>query len=93
MTGWHASDHLVTRYADGSLPESDAWSLEKHLESCDGCARRVSRAVGTTAAGAVLAEVREAVLADVRGTVRAGAGPAARSGARTATPAGASGAV
>lgn len=62
MTGWHASDDLVTRYGDGSLPEPDAWSLEKHLETCGGCADRVSRAVRETAAGVVLAEVREAVL-------------------------------
>ncbi|MFF9483564.1 zf-HC2 domain-containing protein [Streptomyces sp. NPDC014676] len=86
MTGWHASDHLVTRYADGCLPEADAWSLEKHLESCAGCALRVSRAVRATVAGpalagireAVLADVHEAVLADVRETVRAGTGTAAR---------------
>ncbi|MEW1867397.1 zf-HC2 domain-containing protein [Streptomyces caelestis] len=64
MNDWHASDHLMTRYADGSLPESDAWSLETHLERCGGCAVRVSRAVRATAAEAVLAEVREAVLAE-----------------------------
>ncbi|WSQ09266.1 zf-HC2 domain-containing protein [Streptomyces sp. NBC_01231] len=62
MTGWHASDDLVTRYGDGSLPEPDAWSLEKHLETCGRCATRVSRAVRETAAGAALAQVREAVL-------------------------------
>jgi anti-sigma factor RsiW len=63
MTGWHASDDLVTRYGDGSLPEPDAWSLEKHLETCGRCAARVSQAVRETAAGVVLTEVREAVLA------------------------------
>lgn len=63
MTGWHASDDLVTRYGDGSLPEPDAWSLEKHLESCGRCAARVSRAVRETAAGGpVLADIRAAVL-------------------------------
>ncbi|MGW5236245.1 anti-sigma factor family protein [Streptomyces nodosus] len=62
MTHWHAPDDLVTRYADGSLPEPDAWSLEKHLENCGGCATRVSRAVRETAAGPVLADVRQAVL-------------------------------
>ncbi|MBL1080644.1 zf-HC2 domain-containing protein [Streptomyces actinomycinicus] len=59
---WHASDDLVTRYAGGVLPEADAWSLEKHLEGCTGCASRVSAAVRDTAAGAVLAQVRAAVL-------------------------------
>lgn len=62
MTAWHASDTLVTRYANGSLADPDAWSLEKHLESCGSCAARVSRAVRETPAGVVLAEVREAVL-------------------------------
>ncbi|MEU6368358.1 zf-HC2 domain-containing protein [Streptomyces sp. NPDC046931] len=62
MTGWHAPGDLVVRYADGSLPETDAWSLEKHLETCAGCAARVSRAIRETAAGTVLSEVREAVL-------------------------------
>ncbi|MCN9239422.1 zf-HC2 domain-containing protein [Streptomyces sp. RY43-2] len=80
MTRWHASDDLVTRYTDGSLPEPDAWSLEKHLESCGSCAARVSRAVRATAAGAVVADVRTAVL---------GAAPAApaRAAAPTASPA------
>ncbi|MFE9493734.1 zf-HC2 domain-containing protein [Streptomyces collinus] len=60
---WHACDDLVARYADGSLPEPDAWSLEKHLEGCTQCAVRVSRAVRGTAPAALLAEVGEAVLA------------------------------
>ncbi|MET9449207.1 zf-HC2 domain-containing protein [Streptomyces cinerochromogenes] len=59
---WHASDDLVARYARGDLPEPDAWSLEKHVEDCAGCASRVSAAVRGTAAGTVLAQVRAAVL-------------------------------
>ncbi|GGW18239.1 hypothetical protein GCM10018980_69440 [Streptomyces capoamus] len=59
---WHASEDLVARYAAGVLPEPDAWSLEKHVEGCAGCASRVSAAVRGTAAGAVLAQVRAAVL-------------------------------
>ncbi|WP_217240364.1 zf-HC2 domain-containing protein [Streptomyces sp. AC555_RSS877] len=102
MTGWHASDDLVTRYGDGTLPEPDAWSLEKHLESCGRCAARVSRAVRATAAGVVLAEVRGAVLraapADVReaapagaasapsGAAAAGPGPASAAGPRSTRP-------
>ncbi|MGW2743843.1 zf-HC2 domain-containing protein [Streptomyces sp. NPDC001450] len=74
---WHACDDLVARYADGSLPEPDAWSLEKHVEGCAGCAARVSRAVRDTAAGKVLADVRESVLAEVWESVLAAApGPA-----------------
>ncbi len=30
---WHASERTAARYADGTLPEPDAWSLEKHLET------------------------------------------------------------
>ncbi|MFG2886913.1 zf-HC2 domain-containing protein [Streptomyces sp. NPDC048297] len=59
---WHATGDLAARYADGSLPEPDAWSLEKHLEFCASCASRVSAAVRGSAAGPVLAEVRDAVL-------------------------------
>ncbi|AYN41325.1 zf-HC2 domain-containing protein [Streptomyces dangxiongensis] len=59
---WHACDDLVSRYAEGTLPEPDAWSLEKHVEGCTECATRVSAAVRDTAAGAVLAQVRAAVL-------------------------------
>ncbi|MFE6359820.1 zf-HC2 domain-containing protein [Streptomyces sp. NPDC057806] len=69
MTDWHAPEDLVARYADGSLPDPDAWSLEKHLEACTPCAARVSRSVRATAAGAVLSDVRRTVLSDVRRTV------------------------
>ncbi|MEU6240796.1 zf-HC2 domain-containing protein [Streptomyces sp. NPDC047024] len=62
-SGWHVTDTLAARYADDTLPEPDAWSLEKHLEHCAGCAVRVSGAVRATAAGAVLGDVRAAVLA------------------------------
>ncbi|MDX2679509.1 zf-HC2 domain-containing protein [Streptomyces sp. NY05-11A] len=63
---WHTSDDLAARYADGTLPEADAWSLEKHLERCGACAARVSAAVRRVpTAGVVLAEVREAVLREV----------------------------
>ncbi|MGW4301686.1 zf-HC2 domain-containing protein [Streptomyces sp. NPDC004646] len=62
-SGWHVAGALAARYADGTLPESDAWSLEKHVECCAGCAARVSGAVRATAAGAVLGDVRAAVLA------------------------------
>ncbi|MFF3464457.1 zf-HC2 domain-containing protein [Streptomyces sp. NPDC001984] len=59
---WHATDDQAARYAAGSLPEPDAWSLEKHLEHCPACAARVSAAVRDTSAGLVLADVRDAVL-------------------------------
>ncbi|MFG2356127.1 zf-HC2 domain-containing protein [Streptomyces sp. NPDC048521] len=62
---WHVCADLAARYAEGVLPEPDAWSLEKHVEGCAGCASRVSDAVRGTAAGAVLAEVRDAVLTAV----------------------------
>ncbi|MEU2059364.1 zf-HC2 domain-containing protein [Streptomyces sp. NPDC013455] len=76
---WHASDDLVARYAEGVLPEPDAWSLEKHVEDCARCASRVSAAVRGTAADAVLARVRAAVLESAplpEGAVPAVPGPA-----------------
>jgi hypothetical protein len=59
---WHASEALATRYADGTLPEADAWSLEKHLELCTDCATMVSAVVRNTPAGPVLDEVRDLIL-------------------------------
>lgn len=66
-TSWHVSEALAARYADGSLPDADAWSLETHLERCGACASRVSRAVGAGDAGMVLGDVRAAVLSEVQG--------------------------
>ncbi|MCM1968456.1 zf-HC2 domain-containing protein [Streptomyces sp. G1] len=86
MTGWHAPESLIARYADGSLPDSDAWSLEKHLESCAACAGRVSGAVRATAAGAVLAQVRGAVL-DAAPPVRAKTPVRTKTPVRAKTPA------
>ncbi|MFE0699195.1 zf-HC2 domain-containing protein [Streptomyces sp. NPDC058872] len=59
---WHVSDSLAHRYAAGSAPETDAWSLEKHVESCRSCASRVSEAVRAGTAGAALASVRTELL-------------------------------
>ncbi|SMF04399.1 zf-HC2 domain-containing protein [Streptomyces sp. Amel2xC10] len=71
---WHATDSLAARYADGTLPESAAWSLEKHLEHCGACAALVSRAVTTTvpATAAVLAEVWAKVEARVEADLTTG---------------------
>ncbi|KIF79738.1 hypothetical protein QR77_27960, partial [Streptomyces sp. 150FB] len=63
MTPWHVSEDLAQRYASNAAPEPDAWSLEKHVESCGSCAVRVSAAVRRGAAGPVLADIRTAVLA------------------------------
>ncbi|POX64952.1 hypothetical protein C3492_04250 [Streptomyces sp. Ru62] len=68
---WHVPDDQVTRFAEGSLPDPDAWSLEKHVEDCARCASRVSAAVAGTAAGPVLAAVRAAVLESAPGAVGA----------------------
>ncbi|MFF0272666.1 zf-HC2 domain-containing protein [Streptomyces sp. NPDC004330] len=73
---WHVTDDLARRYADGAAPETDAWSLEKHVESCAGCAGRVSAAVRAGTAGPVLAAVRADLLASI------GAAAGARAGAR-----------
>ncbi|MER5961151.1 zf-HC2 domain-containing protein [Streptomyces sp. NPDC002057] len=59
---WHVTETLAAHYARGTAPETDAWSLEKHVESCGGCAARVSAAVRSGAAGPVLASVRDELL-------------------------------
>ncbi|MEV5593932.1 zf-HC2 domain-containing protein [Streptomyces sp. NPDC052496] len=57
---------MGARYAEGALPEPEAWSLEKHVEGCARCADAVSAAVrATVPAGAALAEIRGALLAAV----------------------------
>ncbi|MEU9745390.1 zf-HC2 domain-containing protein [Streptomyces niveus] len=64
-TGWHVDGALAASYAAGSASEPDAWSLERHVESCGACAVRVSAAVRGGAAGPALADVRAAVLTSV----------------------------
>ncbi|WP_393060448.1 hypothetical protein [Streptomyces sp. LN549] len=64
MTVWHVGDGLARRYAAGTAAETDAWSLEKHVESCAPCAARVSASVRDRGDAAPLLEgVRAAVLA------------------------------
>ncbi|MER6094850.1 zf-HC2 domain-containing protein [Streptomyces sp. NPDC001728] len=61
-SAWHVSDALALRYAEGSAAETDAWSLEKHVESCTSCAGRVSETVRAGVAGPALAAVRHELL-------------------------------
>ncbi|MEV5203359.1 zf-HC2 domain-containing protein [Streptomyces sp. NPDC053720] len=66
MPHWHVSEELAGRYAADSVPETDAWSVEKHVETCGGCAARLSAAVRVRPeAGAALDAVRAGVLAAV----------------------------
>ncbi|MYW65761.1 zf-HC2 domain-containing protein [Streptomyces sp. SID8379] len=60
------TDGAAARYVDGSLPEPDCWSVERHVEGCTACAMRVSHAARAGAAAPVLADVRAALLTDVR---------------------------
>ncbi|MGW5801493.1 hypothetical protein, partial [Streptomyces bacillaris] len=60
---WHVDAEPAARYAAGTAAESDAWSVEKHVEACGTCAALVSsaaRAVPET--GPLLAGIRAAVL-------------------------------
>ncbi|MFF3768378.1 zf-HC2 domain-containing protein [Streptomyces sp. NPDC001922] len=75
---WHVPPEHARTYAAGTLPETEAWSLEKHVESCTGCAARVSDAVRAGTAGPVLAEVREALLTTVVAEASGGAAAAGR---------------
>ncbi|MEU1801342.1 zf-HC2 domain-containing protein [Streptomyces sp. NPDC019937] len=60
---WHVTATQAASYADGSLPELDAWSVDKHLEACTPCAARVSAAARGGTAAPALAAVRTALLA------------------------------
>ncbi|MEU1279098.1 zf-HC2 domain-containing protein [Streptomyces sp. NPDC005805] len=60
--GWHVDGRLAADYASGAITEPDAWSLEKHIEACSGCAALVSEAVRAGAAGPLLAELRGQLL-------------------------------
>ncbi|MFI0219658.1 zf-HC2 domain-containing protein [Streptomyces lydicus] len=73
-SAWHVEAETSARYADGTLSEPDAWSLEKHVEACTRCAATLSRAVRATGkAAADLAEVRASVLLAVADTAAVGA--------------------
>ncbi|GAA2223588.1 hypothetical protein GCM10010232_05160 [Streptomyces amakusaensis] len=86
MSGWHVSGPLAERYASGTAAEAEAWSLEKHVESCGRCAASVSAAVRAGTAGPALDGIRAAVLAGARRSpapaavraARPGPGPVAR---------------
>lgn len=67
-TGWHVPDGTAAAYADGTLADSAAWSVDKHLESCAACAARISSLARAGGGGAVLCEVRDAVLTAATGT-------------------------
>ncbi|MFF9430053.1 zf-HC2 domain-containing protein [Streptomyces sp. NPDC014746] len=74
---WHVSGPLARRYAAGAAPETDAWSLEKHVESCAPCASRVSAAVRAGTAGPALAAVRADLLTSLgRAPATVGGSPA-----------------
>lgn len=73
---WHVGDELAGRYAAGSAAETEAWSLEKHVEACEGCAARVSAAVRARREPAALLDgVRAGMLAAVASEVRPERGP------------------
>ncbi|MFI0814430.1 zf-HC2 domain-containing protein [Streptomyces sp. NPDC021098] len=86
---WHVTPAQAASYADGSLPELDAWSVEKHLEACTPCAARVSAAARAGAAAPTLAAVRASLLATATAPEGAtpGHGPRLRRSAQGAPPA------
>ncbi|MDX2814344.1 zf-HC2 domain-containing protein [Streptomyces sp. PA03-5A] len=82
-TGWHVPDGTAAAYADGTLADPAAWSVDKHLESCAACAARISSLARAGEGGAVLSGVRAAVLTAATGSVPAPEPPLARAaGAR-----------
>ncbi|MEU4501014.1 zf-HC2 domain-containing protein [Streptomyces sp. NPDC024089] len=90
MPHWHVSEELAGRYAAGSVPETDAWSVEKHVETCGGCAARLSAAVRVRPeTGAVLDGVRAGVLAAVAAEGAPAKKPVRAAAPHTAAPDGA----
>ncbi|MEU7542889.1 zf-HC2 domain-containing protein [Streptomyces sparsogenes] len=84
---WHVTQPQAASYADGSLPETDAWSVEKHVEACAPCAARVSAAVRAGSAAPALADVRAALLAFAEADAHTAAtAPADAPGAGAETP-------
>ncbi|WP_127469012.1 zf-HC2 domain-containing protein [Streptomyces sp. B27] len=86
--GWHVDAGLAARYAAGTAAESDAWSVEKHVEACGACAALVSSAARTVPeTGPLLAGIRAAVLERVAAEARGAAGcpPYAGAGAAAGT--------
>ncbi|MFK4183667.1 zf-HC2 domain-containing protein [Streptomyces sparsogenes] len=85
---WHVTQPQAASYADGSLPETDAWSVEKHVEACAPCAARVSAAVRAGTAAPALADVRAALLAFAEADAHTAAtAPAGAPGAGAEAPA------
>ncbi|HEY9369793.1 MAG TPA: hypothetical protein VIU94_15370, partial [Streptomyces sp.] len=69
-TPWHVPAALAARYAAAAATDLEAWSVEKHVESCTRCAAHVSAAVRATEAAEPLASLRAALLANVREDAR-----------------------
>lgn len=78
---WHVPDAVAAAYAEGTVRETTAWSVDKHLEQCAACAARVSAWARAGTRAATLAKVRQEVLAQVARTPVRGAAtpPVARS--------------
>ncbi|MFE0422816.1 hypothetical protein ACFW15_10310, partial [Streptomyces sp. NPDC058953] len=86
--GWHVDAALAAAYARDTVREPDAWAVEKHIETCAGCATAVSAAVrATPAAATALATVRASLLAGItdRAAAPAGSGERTAPGAATAS--------
>ncbi|MEU1664524.1 zf-HC2 domain-containing protein [Streptomyces sparsogenes] len=83
---WHVTRPQAAAYADGSLPETDAWSVEKHVEACASCAARVSAAVRAGTAAPALADIRAALLAFATADAPAEATAPAEAGAPEPAP-------
>ena len=76
MSAWHVTSESAAAYAAGSLDEPQAWSLEAHVEQCDGCARLVTAAADPGPVGRVRARVLERAHPPARGFVRLTVTPA-----------------
>ena len=56
-TDWHVEERLLSRYADGSISDAAAYSVEAHLTSCDRCRRLAAGTAEPVRAGQVWDEI------------------------------------
>jgi len=71
-TTWHADDDLLAGYADGTIDDARAYSLEAHLLACDPCRAALAAHTDTAALERMWTEVSEVLDSPTPGVVERG---------------------
>ena len=69
MTTWHVEPGVMERYARGRIDVPHAFSLEKHLESCEECRLRIAGLTDSARLDRVWSRIAESVAMPERGFV------------------------